>query len=903
MRRPSRRAARASLATLPAPAQVGGGPSAGRRVTHRPTMTPDPAPPALAPRRAPWVDRWIDPARWPESHRGLRQARTVVSGGLLALAALLVLALTLAVGGAPAVLLAQAVVAAALVAGALALVRWGGHVEGAAWTLTLTTTATPLIQAALDAGIRDPSLGLLVLLPLAGAMMSGARLAAVAAAVGTAGAVALWAAEAAGVAPPGYASPETLAGYALATVAGGSVVSALAGALYVHHTRRALGAAEVESVRLDAALRVSEARYQSLFNGVPVGMYRTTPDGRVLLANATLARMMGAGSPEAAAGLDATALYADPADRDRFRQQIDRDGFVRRFETRWGRAGGGVRYVRIDARAERDARGRPLYYEGVVEDVTAEREAREALFRNEARFRALVQRSSDVVVVAGRAGVLTYVSPAVERLLGYTADALTGTPGLDLVHPDDRARARDALAGAGRGGPGPPQVEVRVRHADGHYVFVEGVGKDLSGDPAVGGLVLNLRDATERRRAQAALLQAKRQAEEVAALKSTFLTNMSHEIRTPLTAILGFADVLAEEVEDENQQEFVELIARSGRRLMDTLNSVLDLARLEGGRGELAESRVDLAALVAESVAMFRPAAAERGLALRADLSDGPLVAALDEPAVARVLHNLIGNAIKFTEAGGVTVAGRAVADGPEGPAVAVEVRDTGVGIDAAFLPRLFGEFEQESSGAARTHEGVGLGLAISRQLVERMGGTIRVESAKGVGTAFTVTFPAADAAPADGDRPLALVVDDDDRARAVAARTLDRRFRVAEAADGDGALAAVERERPAVAVLDIHLGSSISGEDVVRRLRASPAFADLPVVAVTAYALPGDRARLLAAGFDAYVTKPYARAALLDAVDGVLRPHPAPAGPAFVARKGGPPAVAAPSPPAPSER
>jgi PAS domain S-box-containing protein len=862
--------------------------------------------------RAPWVDRWIDPARRPDDRQGLRRARTVVSGGVLMVSALLTLVVALVIGGAPAGPVALGAAGAALVAGALALVRWGGHVRAAAWLITLVFSTMPVLQSAFDVGIRDPSMGLVLLAPLAGAMMAGGRLATVAAAVGSAGAFALWAAGVRGLGPEPFSTPDGLAAYALVTVVGGSVLSALAGALYVHHTRRELGKVEGQTTRLDAALRDSEARYQSLFDGVPVGMYRTSPDGRVLLANAALARMVGAATPEAAVGLDARALYADPADRGRFRQRIDRDGSVRRFETRWARPEGGVRYVRIDAQAERDAAGRPVYYEGVVRDVTAEREAREALYRNEARFRALVQRSSDVVLVIDRDGLLQYVSPAVERLLGYRAEDLTGRPGLGYVHPDDRERARAAVRGAGRGRTGPPQVEVRVRHADGHHLFVEGVGKALFDDPAVGGLVVNVRDATERRRAQAALVEAKRQAEEVAALKSAFLANMSHEIRTPLTAILGFADVLAEEVEGEHQREFVGLIARSGRRLMDTLNSVLELARLEAGRGELASVRIDVGALVAESVDMFRPAAADRGLALVADVdgADGPVEAVLDEPALARVLHNLIGNALKFTESGGVTVAARRVEAeaGPAvaGPAVVVEVRDTGVGIDPAFLPRLFGEFEQESSGAARTHEGVGLGLAISRQLVERMGGTIGVTSEKGAGTTFTLAFPAAGAAPPDDRRPLALVIDDNDQARDVAALALSGSFRVTEAADAAGALDAVERERPDAVVLDIHLGPEVSGEAVMRRLREAPGTAGLPIVAVTAFALPGDRGRFLATGFDAYVTKPYTRETLLNAVEGAVRarggaPGPGPEGGAFVARKRAAPADAALSDAAPA--
>ena len=834
-------------------------------------------------RVAGWIDRWIDPDRMPEGLRGIRQARIVVVEGWLGLLAHAILAATLVLGEVPMLPLIEVALAVIVTVVALAVVRWGGQVEVAAWALALALALTPVFQASVDLGIRDPALALVMLAPFAGALTSGARLATVSAAVGAMGALVLFGLDVMGLAPEPFSTPDEAAGYAIVMVTVGSALSATAGVLYAKHTRHELVEAEGQSTRLDAALRASEERYRSLFDHIPVGMYRSAPDGRVLLANATLARLIGAPSPEAARAYNAIDFYVDRVDRDRFRDTVHRDGFIRGFETRWRRPGGDVRHVRIDARVALGPDGEPMFYEGAVEDVTAEREARIALHRSEARFKALVQRSSDVVVVADRGDRFTYVSPAVGPLLGHLPESLLNTALVDLVHPDDRTTA-EAFLDEARGGVPSASVELRLCHTDGHDVFVEGAATALYDDPAVGGLVLNLRDVTERKRAQAVLVQAKRQAEEVAALKSTFLANMSHEIRTPLTAILGFADVLAEEVTDETQGEFVGLIARSGRRLMDTLNSVLDLARLEAGRGGLVEERVDLGDLAREAADMFGPAAGERGLEIRAEVEPGEHAVTADEAAVVRVLHNLVGNAIKFTDEGGVTLAVRT--DRTASPRVQLVVRDTGIGVDDAFLPRIFGEFEQESTGAERKYEGAGLGLALSRQLVDRMGGVITVESEKGAGTEFTVSFPALSAgAEAADDRPLVLIVDDNEQAREIAVHTLADAFQVATAGDGEAAFAAIDAARPDVVLLDIHLGLSISGEDVMRQLRASPTFAGLPIVAVTAYGLPGDRERFLAAGFDAYLTKPYGRADLREAVaraiqartQGVALPPPTP--------------------------
>ena len=810
-----------------------------------------------------------------------RRARIVAAVSILAVATITAMAVPLSISGTSAQVV-QAAVAVGMCAVALWLLR-RGHVEPAAWLATLTLTATPIAQASLDVGVRDPVLALIIIAPMVAAMASGLRLAAVSAVLGIAGAGALLALHAVGLAPEPISSPDAVAWFAFAVPSLGAILSAGAGALYVRHTGSAIDRAETEAVHLGSALRASEVRYRSLVDSLPIGMYRTAPDGRVLLANLAMAHMIGAESVEAALDLNAAALYADPAERTAFQTAILKTGFVRRYETEWRTPGGRVRQVRIDARVTLAPDGQPLYYEGAAEDITAERRARAELAHSEARFRALVQHSSDLVVVLARDARLTYVSPAAVRLLGVEAERLVGRDVFSLVHPDDRDAARASLArmtGEGAGGSGAPdgagapapRTELRLRHADGHFVYAEGVGTALYHDPAVGGLVLNLRDVTDRKRAQAVLVQAKRQAEEVAHLKSTFLANMSHEIRTPLTAILGFSDILSDEITDPQQQEFVELISRSGRRLMDTLNSVLDLARLEAGRGELACVPMRVAAAAEEAATLMGPAAAERGLTLTARVDAPDALAALDDAAFARVLHNLVGNALKFTDAGGVTIH-----VGEDAGRVVVRVVDTGIGIDEAFLPRLFGEFEQESTGVERTHEGAGLGLAISRQLVERMEGTIAVESAKGAGTTFTLTFPRLGAeAPVQPERPHVLVVDDNEQARLVATRVLDAAYTVTEAVSGSGALAAARHARPDIVLLDINLGEAVSGEDVLREIRADHRLAGLPVVAVTAFGIAGDRARLLSLGFDDYVTKPYTRERLLAAVAaGIAGPRP----------------------------
>jgi signal transduction histidine kinase len=222
--------------------------------------------------------------------------------------------------------------------------------------------------------------------------------------------------------------------------------------------------------------------------------------------------------------------------------------------------------------------------------------------------------------------------------------------------------------------------------------------------------------------------------------------NMSHEIRTPLTAVIGYAELLGDECgpEQTEQREYAAVIEHGGRRLLDTLNSVLDLAQIEAGALPLVTVAVDLRDEAEAAITALQPLAQVKGLALT--LAGAATAARVDRPALARVLTNLVGNAIKFTERGTVAVEVWA-----EAGAAWLRVSDTGVGIEASFLPRVFDDFAQESTGAARRFEGSGLGLAIAGGLVAKLGGEISVTSEKGVGSTFTVRLPAPAPDPGPG--------------------------------------------------------------------------------------------------------------------------------------------------------
>ena len=398
---------------------------------------------------------------------------------------------------------------------------------------------------------------------------------------------------------------------------------------------------------------------------------------------------------------------------------------------------------------------------GVGQDISARKEAEAQLRRQEEKYRLLAENVTDVVTHLNPTTRLCYVSPSVRSLLGYDPDELTGKRALDLVHPEDRSdcvRAVQAALEQGRR----PRTEFRVRTKRDGYLWVESVGKSVPRSRGRNDLIITTRDISTRKAREADLMQARdaaeiarkeaerarQDAEKANRLKSAFLANMSHEIRTPLTSVIGFSEVLEEELEEEHLR-FARLIRQSSTRLKEVLDSVLRLSKLEVGVVEFDPEEIDLAAEVERTVDLLQPQADEKDLALQVDVPD-TLSIYLDPGATGRILDNLVSNAIKYTPDGG-EVEVRLQRDDDR---IQLQVDDTGEGIDPDLLPDLFEPFVQASEDEGRK-DGSGLGLAITKRLVEGMDGDIVVDSEPGGGTCFTVHLTQDCMVPANGATPL----------------------------------------------------------------------------------------------------------------------------------------------------
>lgn len=522
------------------------------------------------------------------------------------------------------------------------------------------------------------------------------------------------------------------------------------------------------------------------------------------------------------------------------------------------------RVCRLDASGDRVA--------FIAWNVTGRRQTEERLRESETLFRRLAEQVPVAISIVQN-GRLAYVNSAFEDLTGYARPDVVGefTP-LRLIHPADRADVREEYDRPNDAGPTTSVRQARILRKDGESRTVRIYRARVPFD-GTSAILTVCTDVTEQIRTGEALRRAKDEAERANEMKATLLANMSHEFRTPLASVVGFADLLASEVNGQ-EQRFVRMIRESGERLLGTLEAVLDLAQLEGEELNVQPEELNATEVLKNVVRSMEPQAQKKGLALRMRTTRSVLRAETDRSALARISGHLISNAVKFTDEGEVTIGLRA-----EEEDLVLQVTDTGVGIGPEHQSDVFDPFYQESKGLSREYGGAGLGLAIARRLTDLLGGTIDLDSRPGEGTTVTVRLPREMPIPEErvpsigsahqwgldqlpGARRV-LVVDDDRDMRELARQMLPTSFTIEEAADPAETLELIELHTFDLILLDINLKQEMNGVDVLERLRKMDGSGDPIVVAMTAYALPGDGEEFLDQGFDGYLPKPFTRETL----------------------------------------
>ncbi len=485
---------------------------------------------------------------------------------------------------------------------------------------------------------------------------------------------------------------------------------------------------------------------------------------------------------------------------------------------------------------------------------------------------------------------LPFVSEGCRQVCGLEPAQLYAAPNLlnEAIHPDDRPGAVATL-NASTATLSPHHWEGRLRLPSGEvrWVIVRSrPERQPNGDLYRDGVVL---DVTELKRAQEAMRAAKDEAERANRAKSEFLSRMSHELRTPLNAILGFGQLLGLESLNPSQASSVEQILKGGRHLLDLINEVLDIARIEAGSMEFHLEPIDVHEALSTAADFVKPLAKQHGvrLLLRPP-GKQPFLVRADRGRLDQVLFNLLSNGVKYNREGGRL---RLVCRRPDARTIRILVADTGPGLGPDEIARLFTPF-QRLNAAERGITGTGIGLTISRSLIEAMGGQINVVSKPGKGCVFYVDLPAADApaalasgsaAPQNASPALPartiLHIDDQTANLSLVERVLDHRpdLRLLTATDARTGLALAREHLPDLILLDLHL-PDLPGDETVRRLYTEPRTRNIPVVVLSADATPAQVTRLRALGVREYLFKPFKVQALLGAIDAALLPtDPAP--------------------------
>ncbi|MEW5726222.1 MAG: ATP-binding protein [Pseudomonadota bacterium] len=626
-----------------------------------------------------------------------------------------------------------------------------------------------------------------------------------------------------------------------------------------------------------ARLAASENRLSAILSAAPFPLaVLSRGDGTVLYANQRAGRLMGL---EPAEMVGAPLPPGSVAKRDlvHMLRQLERAGFVDDHEASLFAADGRrfrglVSMIPLDQDGER----------GVLvacNDITARKAAENALQDQLALHQTVIDTIPNAIFYRDTHGRHLGCNRAFVDLVGRPREQIIGA-GLKELGGDSMllSRAeetdRDLIDGRTR-----QQVfDLTFRHPAGHMVAVvihKAAFRNTQGK--VVGIVGAVTDISERVAFEQELTRAKEAAEAASRAKSEFLAVISHEIRTPMNGILGMAHLLLDTRLDDHQRDYVGTIHSSGEALLTILNDILEFSRLEAGRVAVEAEPFDLGRALDDVVALMGPRAREKGIELTLDVAaDVPAALVGDIGRLRQVLLNLVGNAVKFTEKGGVAVSVFPAARHADTLDLRFEVRDTGVGIPDDARDRLFQSFSQADSSISRRFGGTGLGLAICKRLVELLGGTIDVDSRPGRGSRFWFTLPFASApievapapaeAPPAGGRPLAILLAEDNPVNQKVASVLLEKMghAVTVVADGRSAVEAVAAGRFDAVLMDVHM-PEMDGFEATRHIRAlAGSAAATPIIAMTANVLAGDEERCLAAGMDDYVGKPFKPADLL---------------------------------------
>jgi len=527
----------------------------------------------------------------------------------------------------------------------------------------------------------------------------------------------------------------------------------------------------------------------------------------------------------------------------------------------------------------------------IARNVTVKKNMQEALEESERKYKAMFDNSLlGVFIYINRS--IYYCNKQFAILLGFNKpDDVMGMTLHDFILPDFYNLVDTQFKLGEIGKEGKIHFEFKARKNDNTIFDAEIYGTRIIFD-GKNAMQCSILDITERKIAEDTIIKAKEKAEEMNQLRATFLANMSHELRTPMIGILGYAELLAQDIKDEELKKRATIIQESGLRLLDTLNLILDFSSLENNNLEVTLETIDIADSVSETIKIYQHIAKTKNLTLEFVPSSETIYSKLDRKLFNQIVTNLLNNAIKYTEKGGVKIkTGRVKEKGQNWSFITFS--DTGIGIPAGSLQKIFDPFRQVSEGYNRKFEGTGLGLTLTKRLIEEMSGTITVESEVGIGSSFIVKFPLFKAHLKEkqgnvtdkrittesvtndltdqNTLPDVLLVEDDEINQSVVKMFLKNSCNLDIVSTGEYALELVKKKNYSAILMDIVLAGKLNGMDTTIEIRKINEYKNTPIIAVTAFAMAGDRERFLNGGCTHYLAKPFNKLKLVKLVEKVL--------------------------------
>jgi PAS domain S-box-containing protein len=682
-----------------------------------------------------------------------------------------------------------------------------------------------------------------------------------------------------------------------------------------------------ERKRAEAALRQSEKRLQFILEGSSDGAWDWNLLDHTAYVSEHGKRLLGYQADELPNTVDAWQKLLHPDDApyvyQKLNDYLDGRSTSYRVEYRLRHKSGEWRWVLSRGKiVARDTQGRPLRITGMFSDITERKRLEEALRQSKALLQGVLDHSPTAIYVKDAAGHMLLVNRFFTRWLGLPANEIIGKPWQDIF-PAELVRLwsehEQQIIATGEY----IQLEEPIAQPDGVHTYLTTkfpLYDDQGTFYAIAGIAT---DITERKRVEDAMqhmagsLQVvNTQLERVAHMKDEFLASMSHELRTPLNVILGLAEVLQEEIYGSlngEQMTLLKNVEQSGYQLLHMINDILDLSRIEAGKGELSLGPVSVEAVCRASLQAIRHDANKKHLVITHTIADNQVQIIADERRLRQLLTNLLENAVKFTLENGQI--GLDVTIDDEHQQVHFAIWDTGIGIAREDIPLLFQPFTQLDSKLSRRYEGTGLGLALAARLAELHQGRIHVESELGSGSRFVVSLPweprvAAQAESASYDlpaprpdserngsasprtfslpqaheaislhgsaqHPLILLAEDNEETIEMMRAYLEiKGYRLVVARNGKEAIDLAHQHLPHLILMDIQM-PKMDGLEATRHMRASPELKHTPIIALTALVMPGDRERCLEAGADDYMIKPGSLKKVLHSIESRLGRKP----------------------------